>query len=251
VDATPDPDDLVDEQVAYYRARAPEYDDWWLRTGRYDRGDELGRRWEAEKQVVLDALQSFRPTGAVLELAAGTGNYTQELARLADEVTALDVSAETLAIAASKLPAGGAPVTFVEADVFGWQPDRTYDVVFFSFWLSHVPPGRFDAFWSLVGSALAPGGRVFLIDNAAPLEQASWDLRVSTGAPVDATPPSSTDLERGVSRRTLADGREFRIVKRIWQPDELTGRLATIGWDADLHRTETAFLYGSAAPGSR
>ena len=37
----PDPDSLVQEQIAYYRARAPEYDDWWLRTGRYDSGDEF------------------------------------------------------------------------------------------------------------------------------------------------------------------------------------------------------------------
>jgi hypothetical protein len=30
-------------------------------------------------------------------------------------------------------------------------PDRRYDVVFFGFWLSHVPLERFDAFWSMVG----------------------------------------------------------------------------------------------------
>ena len=27
------PEDLIDEQVDYYRARAPEYDQWWLREG--------------------------------------------------------------------------------------------------------------------------------------------------------------------------------------------------------------------------
>jgi hypothetical protein len=28
-----------------------------------------------------------------------------------------------------------------------WRPDRRYDVVFFGFWLSHVPLERFAAFW--------------------------------------------------------------------------------------------------------
>ena len=38
-------DHLLDEQIAYYRARAAEYDQWWLRQGRYDQGPELAARW--------------------------------------------------------------------------------------------------------------------------------------------------------------------------------------------------------------
>ncbi len=34
-----------------------------------------------------------------------------------------------------------------------------------TFWLSHVPPGQFDDFRSLVARCLNPGGRVFLIDS--------------------------------------------------------------------------------------
>jgi hypothetical protein len=34
------------------------------------------------------------------------------------------------------------------------------------FWLSHVPLERFGAFWSLVDECLAPGGRVFFVDDA-------------------------------------------------------------------------------------
>jgi hypothetical protein len=51
------------------------------------------------------------------------------------------------------------------SDIYLWRPDTTYDVVFFSFWLSHVPRIRFGDFWSLVRSCLTPLGRVFLIDN--------------------------------------------------------------------------------------
>ena len=37
------------EQLAYYRARAAEYDEWWLRQGRYDRGAALNAQWFAEQ----------------------------------------------------------------------------------------------------------------------------------------------------------------------------------------------------------
>ena len=31
-------DGILQDQIEYYRARAGEYDEWWFRTGRYDRG---------------------------------------------------------------------------------------------------------------------------------------------------------------------------------------------------------------------
>ena len=58
--------------------------------------------------------------------------------RHASDVAAVDASPEMLAIAASRVP-GGALVRFAEADVFTWEPDCRYDVVFTGFWLSHVP----------------------------------------------------------------------------------------------------------------
>jgi ubiquinone/menaquinone biosynthesis C-methylase UbiE len=83
-------DELLHEQIAYYRARASEYDEWFLRTGRYDRGEEQNSRWFAEVAEVAAALDAFRPAGRVLELAAGTGLWTERLARYADHITALD-----------------------------------------------------------------------------------------------------------------------------------------------------------------
>jgi hypothetical protein len=37
----------------------------------------------------------------------------------------------------------------------------TINLLFFSFWLSHVPPARFEEFWALVRGALKPEGRAF------------------------------------------------------------------------------------------
>lgn len=241
----PDPESLLEEQVAYYRARAPEYDDWWLRVGRYDDGDdEAARRWEAGRQGVAAAVEDFAPTGDVLELAAGTGNLTRELCRWAGHVTAVDASEEALAIARSKVPETS--VTFVHADVFSWEPPRRFDVVAFGFWLSHVPPGRMEQFWALIDDALRPDGRVFFTDNAVPVEHAfpdPWNR--------GSRPWSATWLDHGVSVRTLSDGRRFHIVKRAWTPEELERELANLGWQATVASVDDLFIHGSARRANR
>ena len=136
---TPDPvDTLLVEQIAYYRAIAAEYEDHALRE---PGGDEL-----------LAALDSFEPTGRVLELACGSGLWTIELLRHAKTITAVDASSEMLAIASVR--ARDPRVRFVRADIFDWTPEERYDVVFFSFWLSHVPLERFESV--LVGRRRLP-----------------------------------------------------------------------------------------------
>ena len=62
----------LDEQIAYYKARAAEYDEWFERRGRYDHG-EAHRVAEKEADEVRRHLRRFAPKGNVLELAGGTG----------------------------------------------------------------------------------------------------------------------------------------------------------------------------------
>jgi demethylmenaquinone methyltransferase/2-methoxy-6-polyprenyl-1,4-benzoquinol methylase len=242
--ALPEPDDLVQEQIAYYRARAPEYDDWWLRTGQYAPDDDFGRRWEAGKRDLDDALRAFAARGDVLEVATGTGNLTRSLAAAEEvnHVTAIDTSEEALSIARTKL-ADTTRVTFVHGDVFTWRPMCQFDVVAFGFWLSHVPPSQFERFWDLVRAGLRPGGRVYFTDNAVPVEQAA-----SVNGRQTTTPWSQTWLDKGVSVRTLADGRQFRIVKRSWEPVELEQELDALGWSAVVREHQGLFIHGEAVP---
>ncbi len=239
----PNPDDLIDEQIAYYRARAAEYDQWWLRMAKFDLGEEFRQQWEREGELLRIALADFGPRGEVLELAAGTGNWTVELLRHADRVTAVDASPEVLAINRQK--ARSDRVEYIETDLFSWQPPRRFDVVFFSFWLTHVPPAAFDQFWALVDAALAPDGRVCFLDNAIPLDDVPAAISVwSHGSTTFHSKTSTTDIERGISLRQLNDGREFTIVKVLWEPEALRERLTAIGWDVSVHRTGPAFIYG-------
>ena len=66
-------DAVLAEQLEYYRARADEYDRWWLREGRFDRGPEANARWFAEATELERALARLDPRCDVLELACGTG----------------------------------------------------------------------------------------------------------------------------------------------------------------------------------
>ena len=214
--------ELLETQKRYYAARAPEYDDWWYRRGRYAVDPETERDWNDDIAEVERALEAFDVRGDVVELAAGTGIWTHRLARDADRVVALDANPEVLAL-------NTAPAEKRVVDVFGWQPYERYDVCFFSFWHSHVPDDRFDDFWRTVGAALKPDGRVFLVDNGA------GDLA-----------HASRKTAR-TETRTVADGREFEIVKRWWLPDELAARVQPLGFELDLHVTANGnFLYGGS-----
>ena len=126
-------DELLAEQRDLYRRRAGEYDEWWQRQGRYDHGPEEAAMWQAEVDRVDESL------------------------------TVVDASPETLALNRERIQR--ADVRHLVADIFALPLRAQFDVVFFSFWLSHVPRARVPAFWSSVASLLASGGRVFLIDN--------------------------------------------------------------------------------------
>ena len=100
-----DLDAVVREQVAYYRARAREYDRF------YAERDDL--------RVLLPVLDDLPIAGDVLELACGTGQWTGRLAARARSVTALDAAPETLAIARERVTSP--IVQFACADLVAWR----------------------------------------------------------------------------------------------------------------------------------
>lgn len=220
--------DLIEEQLNYYRARAQEYDQWFLRQGRYDRGLDHRAEWFREIATVERALEPVMEGKEVLELACGTGLWTRRLAASSSRVLAVDAASEMLSINRAQLRTGN--VEYCQADIFSWTPSRTFDLVFFSFWLSHVPAGRFDEFWNNVRRALKPAGSVFLVDSL--LEP------TSTARDHDLVGRS------GIVRRKLNDGREFQIVKIFYEPSELESRLSALGWNGWVRSTGKFFLYG-------
>ncbi len=217
------------EMVSYYRARAHEYDEWFYRRGRYDRGSEINARWFAEAEEVFAALDALGIEGEVLELACGTGIWTQRLLRTASSITAIDASPEMLAI--NRVKVASDRVVYMQTDLFTWHPTRTYDAVCFAFWISHVPAERLDSFLSLVATALRPGGTIFFVD----------DRREPTGTAIDHHLP---ERESQLMLRRLNDSRTFQIVKHFYEPVALAARFAAVGLDVTVRETASYFLYG-------
>lgn len=238
---------VLEEQVAYYRARAPAYDDWWDARGTDPRSHELRGAWLAERTLLeADLGQWCAGLGggaSMLELAAGTGNLTCLAARHAAQLTAVDASPEVLAINAGKLGAERDRVELVVADIFAWEPTTTYDAVLFGFWISHVPTDHWSAFWSLVRKCLRPGGSIWFCDSADP--QLGWRAGVlPRPEPRFLSGDGPIDPRTGITERALPDGRSYRVVKRFFEPGELARQLVAYGIDASITTTSWAFLLG-------
>jgi demethylmenaquinone methyltransferase/2-methoxy-6-polyprenyl-1,4-benzoquinol methylase len=168
----------------------------------------------------------------ILELACGTGLWTQRLASTGARILAVDASPEVILINKERLRS--TRVEYCVADIFSWIPAMTFDVVFFSFWLSHIPPARFHEFWATVRSVLRPDGTAFFIDS----------LLEPTSTARDHDTPNNS----GLVRRRLNDGREFVIVKVFYDPAMLEDRLSKRNWRGWVRSTGKFFLYGLMMP---
>jgi 2-polyprenyl-3-methyl-5-hydroxy-6-metoxy-1,4-benzoquinol methylase len=211
-------DEVLADQVDYYRHRAGEYD-----VTAY--GDVAVARVRIARLV-----EEMQPSGKVLEIACGTGLWTEALARLADTVTAIDAAPEVIEIARARVRS--AKVTFEVADVFSWTTSARFDVVFFSAWLSHVPTSRLEQFWQLVRRLLAAGGRVLFIDEHVDVREKEAHV---------------AGRDEVVERR-LCDGEKFRIIKNFVDPQRLESRLREMGWDCEIRRDGSDWICGEARP---
>ncbi|MFF9211920.1 MULTISPECIES: class I SAM-dependent methyltransferase [unclassified Streptomyces] len=211
--------DWSQRQIAYYRARAAEYD--------------IAYAERMNMPRLLQVLDELPVSGDVLEIACGTGQWTELLAGRARSVTALDAAPEMLRFARARMR--GTTTRFIESDIFTWEPDRQYDTIFFAFWLSHVPPVETEAFWALLRWALAPGGYVVFLDDS----------------------PAKAAIEESVSgeqvptvRRHLTDGSEHLAVKVLHDPASLAAQLGGLGWEAHIESVDEYHLAGIACPRS-
>ena len=228
----PAADDAAD-MVAYYEARAPEYDDWYLRRGRYERGPIHDAAWNAELDAAGRWLDGLPIQGEIVELAAGTGWWSPLLASKG-ELSLYDAASAPLDRARDRLVAHGLRAHLHVRDAWA-EPDRGVDAVFTGFWLSHVPRDRLVAFFELVRRWLKPGGRFAFIDSRFDPQSSAVD---------HPTPADDRSIRR------LDDGREFTIVKVYYEPEELADALTSAGFDEpDVTTTGRFFLTGSAVAG--
>jgi ubiquinone/menaquinone biosynthesis C-methylase UbiE len=176
---------------AYYEARAPEYDDWWLGTGRFEERDRPG--WEEELAALVAAIAGL-PPARTLDVACGTGYLTQHLP---GEVTGLDQSASMLELASARVPTAA----FVQSDALRLPfQEGTFERVFTSHFYGHLEEPARTRF---LREARRVAPELVVVDSA---------LR-----------PDVEPVE--VQERILDDGSRWEVYKRFFQPQELLAEL--------------------------
>ena len=213
-------DEVGADQVAYYRARAPWYDDAYTSRGDYDQGPTLNAQWRADLAAIEALMSRANLRGDCVELGAGTGYWTERLVDRADRVWAVDAVAEVLTAARERLGERAAKVQFDVVDLWRWNPERIWDCAVACFFFEHVPDEVLPGLLQTLHASLRPGGPVFLAEGAA----------------VEAEPQVET--------REIG-GRTFRVVERRRSGDELTEAFAAAGFTVEIaHVSQYVCLTG-------
>jgi demethylmenaquinone methyltransferase/2-methoxy-6-polyprenyl-1,4-benzoquinol methylase len=215
--------EILREQRAYYEARAPEYDDGYTRTGLHDRGEEVNQSWRADVDRLERLFDEAPISGDVVELAAGTGYWTERLVGRCRSLCVIDGSSAMLDVHRERLGPRAANVDYQVGDLFEWQPEREWDACVFTFWLSHVPDELIAGFLRAVAASLRPGGAVCFVDKAAGAE----------------TAPERVE-------RTLNDGRCFTIIDHHRPAARLVEVFGAAGLDIDVETIGDRFCLGHA-----
>jgi protein-L-isoaspartate(D-aspartate) O-methyltransferase len=113
---------------------------------------------------LLQAL-ALQPQDEVLEVGTGSGYVTACLARMAREVVSIDVHEDFVRGARARLDRLGVGNTRLETgDIFQYAPGRQFDAIAVTGAVATLP-GSF-AEW------LKPGGRLFVVHGASPVQSA-------------------------------------------------------------------------------
>jgi len=202
----------------YYSRRAEEYEEV------YHRNDMVAQR---ELQAIRRSLTTTLQGRRVLEMACGTGYWTQFLSESTDWILATDISSEMLAIAKTK--EYSCPLTFAIADAYNLPlKPHSFDAALANFWFSHIPRRLVHAFLSQLHQFLLPYSHVFIADNNF-VPGLGGDLKVIDG---------SADTFKS---RSLQDGSQYLVLKNYYTPSQLVEIFRSVVPDFGL----TSVFYGS------
>lgn len=210
---------------AYYAARAPYYDDVY---GKPERREDI-----AFLREFLPATFAGR---TVLEVACGTGYWTQFIAPAAAAMAATDATAEPLALARAR--PGVQAVRFELADAYDLPVSLgRFDAAYAGLWLSHVPIARRRAFLASLHRLLLPGSRVVFLDNS---EVQCIELPIAERDPEGNT----------WQHRRLKDGTMHRVLKNFPARAELEAMIAGMGERPEYRNLQNFWLfsYETTAP---
>jgi ubiquinone/menaquinone biosynthesis C-methylase UbiE len=196
--------------ISYYAQRAAEYERI------YDKPER-----QADLARLRSLVQHLFTGRDVLEIACGTGYWTEVVAPSAASVLALDINDEVLDIARAKT-IDVRKVRFKRADIYALPAfPEVFTGALAVFWWSHIPKQRLGGFLRGLHRAFAPGTRVVFIDN----------LYVEGSS----TPISHADADGNTYQtRKLDDGSTHEVLKNFPTEQELCATVADLACEARI-----------------
>jgi ubiquinone/menaquinone biosynthesis C-methylase UbiE len=201
--------------VSYYNDRAREYEKVYLNP------DEQDNLLTATK-----IFQNLFAEKTVLEIACGTGYWTERIAKTAVSILATDVNESVIALAREKQMPGN--VSFTVADMFAFTPNEQFGGVFAGFIWSHVFLQDLDAFLQKVKSFLKPNGALVFIDGN-PVEGTNHDFKNIT---------KTDEYGNTFQTRKLENGETHLVLKNFPTREFLLNKLSEIATDIDFIELE-------------
>ena len=201
----------------YYSRRAAEYEKIYEKPERQDELEWLRQR--------IPELLSGK---TVLEVACGTGYWTQFIATTARKVHACDINETVLEIAREK--PNVREVNFFKADAITLEGVPSgCDAVFAGFWWSHVKKSELAKFVRNLAGKVEPGARLVVLDN--------------TYVQGSSTAVSRRDAEGNTYQmRRLANGEEYEVLKNFPTPAELAEAVRPVAGEAHLESLQYYWL---------
>jgi ubiquinone/menaquinone biosynthesis C-methylase UbiE len=179
------------DMIIYYAKRAKEFEQVYQKPERQSDIIKLAR--------ILEKEFSGRD---VLEIACGTGYWSQRIASTARLVFALDINRNTIEIAKSK--------HYHKSNVYFFVANMHHlpvmkgkaNAVFAGLTWSHIPLQRIDEFLYKINSTINQSGKVIFLDNTY-VEGESESIF------------SKDELGNTYQKRTLLDGTEHVVIKNF------------------------------------
>jgi ubiquinone/menaquinone biosynthesis C-methylase UbiE len=186
--------------ITYYKNRAKEYERI------YDKSERQDDLLKASKE-----LQAIFAGKNVLEIACGTGYWTEKIAKTAGSVLATDINESVISIARQKHFSKD-NVKFLVRDLYELNLDEKAGSVFGGFIWSHIPLQDIDGFLNKIIALVMEGGTVVFMDN---------NYVEGSNHPI-----SDTDVHGNTYQtRNLEDGSAHRVLKNFPTREFLVNKL--------------------------
>ena len=183
--------------IEYYARRATEYEIIYQKPER-----------QKDIQYLAGILIAIFKERDVLEVACGTGFWTQFIAESANSILATDCNREVIKVAKYK-DYKSCKVSFWESDAYSLSnATGRFTGGFCGFWWSHLPKARIQHFIKMFHSKLQEDALVVMIDN-----------KYVEGS---STPLSRTDDDGNTyQNRKLGDGSQYEVLKNFPGEEEI------------------------------